>query len=394
MPERDAAALQAALAAHRDAGLERVQRSLEPLDAVTARDEDGRCLVVFCSNDYLGLSQHPEVVAAFQRTAGSAGVGSGAAALVSGRRHEHAALEAELAEWLGRDRALLFPSGYMANLGITAAFAGRGDRVLEDRRNHASLLDGGLLSGARLERYHHADMADLERRLGQGSARLVASDAVFSMDGDVPPLPALAETAAGHGAWLLVDDAHGLGVFGPGGRGAVAAAGLDQDQVPLLVGTLGKAFGTAGAFVAGPEDVVAWLVQKARTAIYTTAQPPAVAAASRASLALIRDRPELQERLHARIRRFRAGAADAGLAVGASDSAIQPVVLGAAEPAVAASDALLQQGYLVSAIRPPTVPQGTARLRVTLSAAHSEAQVDGLVAALADAVPASSLAHQ
>ena len=182
MPERDAAALQAALDAHRDAGLERVQRSLEPLDAVTARDQDGRRLVVFCSNDYLGLSQHPEVIAALQRTAASAGVGSGAAALVSGRRHEHAALEAELAEWLGRDRALLFPSGYMANLGITAAFAGRGDRVLEDRRNHASLLDGGLLSGARLERYHHGDMDDLQSlgqqlrdRLGEGAVGVLGS---------------------------------------------------------------------------------------------------------------------------------------------------------------------------------------------------------------------------
>ncbi|HET7673945.1 MAG TPA: 8-amino-7-oxononanoate synthase, partial [Gammaproteobacteria bacterium] len=297
----------------------------------------------------------------------------------------HEALEAALAEFTGRPRALLFSTGYMANLAVAAVLAGRGDCVVADRLSHASLLDGALLSGARLMRYAHNDLAALARRLESAGAgkRLVLTDGVFSMDGDSAPLAALAQTAAAHHAWLAVDDAHGIGILGPEGRGSVAAANLDLDAVPVLVGTLGKAFGTFGAFVAGSETLIETLVQHARTYIYTTAPPPALAVATLKALELVRTADDRRAHLARLIERFRTGASQLGLSLLPSRTPIQPLLVGSAKRAVAASAALEAAGILVTAIRPPTVPADTARLRITLSAAHNEADVDRLLDALA-----------
>lgn len=349
---------------------------------------DGRRLVNFCGNDYLGLSQHPRLIEALSASAAACGVGSGASHLVTGHGFEHERLEEELAAFTGRERALLFSTGYMANLGVVTAFAGRGDLVLLDRLSHASLIDGALLSGARLQRYAHGDAEAagrlLRARLATRDAGvLVATDGVFSMDGDIAPLPELAAVAKAHDAWLLVDDAHGLGVVGTSGRGSLELHGLGAAEVPLLVGTLGKAFGTFGAFVAGRADVIEHLVQHARPYIYTTALPPAVAAATRAALDLVQREGWRRERLASLVARFRAGASALDVPLTPSGTAIQPVPLGGARAAVAASRALEERGFRVAAIRPPTVPNGSARLRVTLSAAHSDAQVDALVESLA-----------
>lgn len=345
---------------------------------------DGREYLAFGSNDYLGLANHPRVIQALCRAADRYGVGSGAAHLVTGHSREHHALEEELAEFTDRPRALLFSTGYMANLGVIAALSGRGDTVFEDRLNHASLLDGARLSGARLVRYAHADPAALDRRLADRGAgeRLVVTDGVFSMDGDLAPLPALARSARDHGAWLAVDDAHGFGVLGREGRGSLDHFGLGMDDVPVVVGTLGKAFGTGGAFVAGSEDLIETLIQTARTYIFTTAAPPALAAATRTSLRLARAEDWRRERLRSLVARFRAGAAQLGLSLLDSPTPIQPLLVGEAQRALAQSEALRQRGILIQAIRPPTVPAGTARLRITFSAAHSESQVDRLLAAL------------
>jgi 8-amino-7-oxononanoate synthase len=346
---------------------------------------DGRDCVAFCSNDYLGLAQHPEVIEAFVRAAREHGVGSGASPLVTGHHALHHVLEGQLAAWTGRERALLFSTGYMANLAVATALTGPDDTVLEDRLNHASLLDGGRLSRARFERYPHADAAALESALatrGDGHA-LVLTDGVFSMDGDLAPLPALAAACRRHGAWLAVDDAHGIGVAGATGRGTTEHHGLTADDVPVLVGTLGKAFGTFGAFVAGSSALIEFLIQRARTHIYTTALPPAVAAATCAALAVAAREAWRRERVLAHAARFRDAAAALGLPLPASATPIQPVILGSARAALAASAALLQRGLLVTAIRPPTVPPGTSRLRVTFSAEHTDADVDRLIEALA-----------
>jgi len=344
----------------------------------------GRRVLSFCSNDYLGLANHPDVVAAFHKGLDEYGAGSGAAHLVSGHSRAHHRLEEELADFVQRPRALLFSTGYMANLGVLTALLGHGDRVFEDRANHASLLDGARLSGARLVRFRHGDANDLESRLlaaasGQG---LVATDGVFSMDGDIAPLAELAAASARHAAWFMVDDAHGLGVLGPDGRGSVQAAGLDDARVPVLMGTLGKAFGTFGAFVAGSTDIVETLIQQARTYIYTTAPPPALACATLAALARVRADGWRRDRLQARVQRFRAGAAQLGLQLPESSTPIQPLLVGTAAGAQRMSAALRARDVLVTAIRPPTVPEGTARLRITFSAAHTEAQVDRLLDAL------------
>jgi 8-amino-7-oxononanoate synthase len=261
---------------------------------------------------------------------------------------------------------------------------GRGDRVFEDRLNHASLLDGARLSDARLVRFAHGSCDELDTALAHApqGEYLVATDGVFSMDGDVAPLLELSVVAARHKAWFMVDDAHGLGVTGPEGRGSVVAAGLDMQQVPILVGTLGKAFGTFGAFVAGSDELIETLIQSARTYIYTTALPPAVAVATRTALRLVRDDNGRRERLVALVTRFRAGAARLGLQLLDSNTPIQPLLVGEAQAALAVSESLRAQGILVTAIRPPTVAEGTARLRITFSASHTEAQVDGLLAAL------------
>jgi len=343
---------------------------------------DGRPVLSFCSNDYLGLANHPEVIAALRRGAERWGVGSGAAHLVNGHSAAHEALEAELAELTGRPRALLFSTGYMANLGVISALADRGDTVFEDRLNHASLLDGALLSRATLRRYPHGDTAALARMAANDPPRLIATDGVFSMDGDLAPLPELARTARETGAWLLVDDAHGLGVLGREGRGTLDHLGLDIEQVPILMGTLGKAFGTFGAFVAASEDLIETLIQRARSYIYTTAAPPALAEATQASLAIVRREDWRRERLQALISRLRHGAAQLGLPLADSLTPIQPLIAGTSSRALAWSRALESAGILVTPIRPPTVPEGTARLRITLSAAHEETDVDRLLDAL------------
>ncbi|BBL72408.1 8-amino-7-oxononanoate synthase [Methylogaea oryzae] len=379
--------LAAGLAERAAQGLYRRRRVLESPQGPVVR-RDGREFLNFCGNDYLGLANHPEVVRAFALGAERWGAGGGASHLVCGHTAAHHALEEELAVFAGRERALLFSSGYMANLGVIAALTGRGDSVLEDKLNHASLIDGGLLSGARFSRYGHADVASLQEKLaGCGSRRkLVASDGVFSMDGDVAPLPQLAAAARSYGAWLMVDDAHGLGVLGANGGGSLEHLGLGQEDAPILMGTLGKAFGVCGAFVAGCEELIETLIQQARTYIYTTSLPPAVAEATRASLRLAQSEGWRREKLRALVRRFRAGAEALGLELMSSDTPIQPVLVGANEAAVAASERLAEAGVWVAAIRPPTVPAGTARLRVTLSAAHDEAQVDRLLDALAEAL--------
>ena len=385
--------LQAGLAQLAAAGRLRERREIESraLDGTRVRVA-GRDLLAFCSNDYLGLAGHPSVVEAFIAAAREWGVGSGASHLVSGHCREHRALEEELAAFARRPRALLFSTGYMANLAVVTTLLGRSDRVFEDRLNHASLLDAGLASGARFARYPHADAVALASRLGRrGAGRsMVVTDGVFSMDGDVAPLRELAGACRAHGAQLFVDDAHGLGVLGDTGRGSVEAAGLGADEVPVLMGTLGKAFGTFGAFVAGADDLVETLVQKARTYIYTTALPPAVAAATRTSLRVMQDEPWRRARVLDHVARFRRAAAGLGLQLLESPTPIQPVIFGSEAAAVSASDALRARGLWVPAIRPPTVPPGTSRLRITFSAAHASADVDHLLDALASLAPASA----
>ena len=346
---------------------------------------DGKALLAFCSNDYLGLANHPEVVKAWCEGAERWGVGGGASHLVVGHSTPHHQVEEALAELTGRPRALLFSTGYMANLGAITALVGQGDTVLQDRLNHASLLDGGLLSGARFNRYLHNDPASLASRLSKATGNtLVVTDGVFSMDGDCADLPALAKVARGSGAWLMVDDAHGFGTLGRSGGGLVEQHGLGVDDVPVLIGTLGKACGTSGAFVAGSEELIEALVQFARPYIYTTSQPPALACATLKALSLLREEGWRREHLAALIQQFRSGAQQLGLTLMDSHTAIQPILVGDAARAMALSRMLRERGLLVTAIRPPTVPAGSARLRVTLSAAHSEAQVQLLLNALAE----------
>ena len=345
---------------------------------------NGERYVNFSSNDYLGLASHPKVIEALADGARKWGAGSGAAHLVSGHSLPHHALEEELAEFTGRARALLFSTGYMANLGAVSALLGRGDSVFEDRLNHASLIDAGILSRARLKRYGHADASELVTQLDatDSGSKLVVTDGVFSMDGDLAPLPKLVQACQQKDAWLMVDDAHGIGVVGPQGRGSLEHFNLNTEAVPILVGTLGKAFGTFGAFVAGSETLVESLIQQARSYVYTTALPPAVAEATRASLRLIQTESWRREKLQQLVKRFRQGASESGLPLMDSFTPIQPLLLGDTGRALTVSQRLREQGFLISAIRPPTVPEGTARLRITFSAEHEEAHVDRLLNAL------------
>ncbi len=348
-----------------------------------------RKMLSFCSNDYLGLANHPKVITALRKGAHKYGVGSGAAHLVSGHSKAHHTLEEELAEFTNRPRALLFSTGYMANLGVITALMGRGDNIYEDRLNHASLIDGGLLSRAGFRRFAHSDVQVLERQMqsqerGQEKGEaMVAVDGVFSMDGDIAPLPELAALCRKREAWLLVDDAHGMGVLGATGAGSLEHFSLGVEDVPILMGTLGKGFGTFGAFVAGSEELIETLIQDARSYVYTTASPPAVAEATRASLRLVHKESWRRERLQELIQRFRTGAEQLGLPLMQSETPIQPLLAGSAETAIAWSKGLEKQGILVSAIRPPTVPEGSARLRVTLCANHTDEHVDRLLEALA-----------
>ena len=340
----------------------------------------GRQYLNFCSNDYLGLAAHPRVIEAFCGAATRFGVGSGASHLVCGHSSLHHQLEDALAELTGRSRALLFSSGYMANLGVLTSLLQRGDHVFEDRLNHASLLDGGLHSGARFQRFAHGDVSALERKLVRADGiKLVVVDGVFSMDGDTAPLEQLAAACSRHDACLMVDDAHGFGVMGQCGAGSTEAAGLDAEAVPVLMATLGKALGTAGAFVAGSELLIETLIQQARSYIYTTALPPAVAAATLESLKLLREESWRRDHLGQLIARFRAGSKQLDLPLMPSASAIQPLQVGDAGKALALSERLKAKGFLIGAIRPPTVPVGTSRLRITLTAGHSDEQVDRLL---------------
>ncbi|NKJ22818.1 8-amino-7-oxononanoate synthase [Dyella sp. SG609] len=352
-------------------------------------ESGGQRLLGFCGNDYLGLAQHPLVIAAFKRTADDEGVGSTAAHLICGHRAEHAALEEALADWTGRERVALFSTGYMANLGAMQALLRAGDVCVQDKLNHACLLDGAALAGAELKRYPHNDVDGAARQLASRTeaGALLATDGVFSMDGDLAPLRELAKLCEAQDATLMVDDAHGLGVLGDDGAGTLSLLALGQREVPVLMATLGKALGCHGAFVAGSAGLIEGLLQSARTYVYTTAMPPAVAAAALAAVRVVREESWRRQKLAALIRRFRGGARQLGLPLMPSDTAIQPLLLGEAGTAMAAAGALEQVGFLVGAIRPPTVPAGKARLRITLSAAHEEEHVDMLLEALSGLAP-------
>lgn len=366
----------------RSQGLYRVRRTLEGPQGVNV-EVDGRPLINFSSNDYLGLASSPALREAMVEGVQRYGVGSGASHLICGHATPHHALEEALAHFLRRDAVLLFSTGYMANLGIISSLCSRHDTVYQDRLNHASLIDGARLSGARLVRYAHGTSPVIERdRHG-----LVVTDGVFSMDGDLANLPLLTKSSREGEALLVIDDAHGLGVIGPRGRGILEHWGMSQEDCPLLVGTLGKAFGTFGAFVAGPRDLLDFLVQKSRTYIYTTALPPALAHATLRSLSLIQAEDWRRVYLERLIHRFRAAASGLGFHLLDSESPIQPIVIGDNGVALAASQQLLERGFLVIPVRPPTVPKGTARLRVTLTAGHTERQVDQLLDALSDLAP-------
>ena len=375
--------LQGELDALQRDGLKRVRRTLELPCGPLAR-VDGCSLISFCSNDYLGLANDPALVAAACAGARTWGVGSGASHLVSGHLGPHAVLEEQLAAFTGFDRALLFSTGYMANLGIVPALVGRGDAVFADRLNHASLIDAVQLARADSQRYPHADLAALERLLAASTARrrLILTDAVFSMDGDLAPLPGLLALAERYDAWLVVDDAHGFGVLGRQGRGSISHFGLPADRRLICMGTLGKAAGAAGAFVAANATVIEWLAQRARSYIFTTAGSPLIACALATSLELIAAGDARRAHLWRLVAQLRDGLADTRWRLLASPTAIQPVIVGDNHETVRLAAALHERSLWVPAIRPPTVPKGTARLRVSLSAAHSEAQVAELVRAL------------
>jgi 8-amino-7-oxononanoate synthase len=351
---------------------------------------DGRQLTSFCGNDYLGLSQHLDVVAALQEAAAWHGVGSTGSAGVSGHHAEHAAFEREMAQWLGYERGLYFGSGYQANLAVLQSLLGEGDLCVQDKLNHACLIDGARLSRCELKRYPHADVEAAMRQLmtRRDGVAILATDGVFSMDGDQAPLADLALVARAQDALLYVDDAHGIGVLGPEGRGSLAVAGLGAREVPLLLVPLGKAFGGQGAMLLGSAAVVGHVAETARPYLYSTAPAPAMAAAMRASLRLIRSQPWRRAKLASLVARFRRGASALGLPLQESFTPIQPIVLGDNARALAVSEALEAAGYLVTAIRPPTVPEQQARLRITLSCEHGERDVDGLLAALAQALDA------
>lgn len=348
---------------------------------------DGEHVTSFCSNDYLGLADHPDVVTAFHEGLDKFGAGSGASHLVSGHLAPHEALEQELAEFTYRSRALVFSSGYMANVGVLTTLLNNNDVVLEDRLNHASLLDGGLFSGARFKRFAHLDTADLEKKLSSlqdARRKLVVADGVFSMDGDIAPVPELIRVTNEHDGLLMIDDAHGIGVLGRNGGGTIAhwqeqGAHIDEDNLQILIGTFGKSFGASGAFVAGSEELIETLIQFCRPYIYTTAISPAQAEAIRASLKIIQKDNWRRQYLAQLISRFRAHCDDLGLTTMASSTPIQAVVIGDVSKTVQASEQLMQEGVFVSAIRPPTVPAGTARLRVTFSALHTETQFQKLL---------------
>ncbi|WP_129138767.1 aminotransferase class I/II-fold pyridoxal phosphate-dependent enzyme [Modicisalibacter coralii] len=376
--------LERRLAEQRRAGLWR-ERAVVAARGAGSPSDDDTCLRDFAGNDYLGLARDPRLAEAQAEGARRHGAGGRASHLVSGHLAPHHALEERLAALVGRPRALLFSTGYMANLAVLQVL-GEGTTLLQDRLNHASLLDGARLAGARSRRFHHGDLGDLERLLERGNAetpRLIVSDGVFSMDGDVADIAGLAETARGHGACLAIDDAHGIGVLGDHGDGCVGHK-HDSTRVPVLTGTLGKALGSAGAFVAGDATLIDAMIQFARPYIYTTAQPPGIACATLRALDILAEEPERRRRLHDHIAYWRQGAAALGLPLMASDTPIQPLLLGDCIRTLRWRDALRRRGFLVGAIRPPTVPRHQARLRITLSAAHERHELDALLETLAE----------
>lgn len=378
--------------------LERLRQGLAELDRANLRRSrrvlasaqgprvvvDGREVANFSSNDYLGLANHPRLRAAAHASIDAFGVGAGASPLVSGHMGAHQQAEERFARFCGLPSALLFASGYAANLGVLAAFCDRQAEIFADRLDHACINDGAVLSRATFTRYAHLDLDMLATRLAASRAevRVVATDTVFSMDGDLAPVPEILELCERFDAWLLLDDAHGMGVLGRTGRGSLEHFGVSSPRI-IYMATLGKALGGYGAFVAGAPEVTEWLVQRARTYVYSTALPPMAAAAASAALELLEEDTSLVERLRAHVARFRQGCESAELRLLPSQTAIQPLVLGDAQRALDASAALLARGFFVPAIRPPTVPGGTSRLRISLSAAHSDADIDGLLMALA-----------
>ncbi len=377
-----AAVFEAEIAALEAQGLRRHRRVLQSPQQPLAR-VDGCEVVAFCSNDYLGLAADPRVQAATIEGAGLYGVGGGASHLILGHGTAHHALEAALAKFVSLPRALLFSTGYMANLGIVTALVGRGDAVFADRLNHASLNDAAQLSRAEFNRYAHGDLAALERLLAASDAarKLVITDAVFSMDGDIAPVPALLALCERYDAWLLLDDAHGFGVLGADGAGVLQHFGMASERI-IYMATLGKAAGVFGAFVAADESVIEWLVQRARPYIYTTAMPPMLAHAVLKSLEIIGGEVERRARLAALIEQLKGAVAGLRWQLLPSATAIQPLMIGDTVEAVRVSDALAARGLLVPAIRPPTVPVGTARLRISLSAAHEPRHIEQLAQAL------------
>jgi len=377
--------LEARLAELDGQGLRRRRRVLESAQG-TRVTVDGKTYLSFASNDYLGLASHPAIAAAACEAATRYGVGAGASHLLTGHHALHQRLEGELAAFVGRPAALLFATGYMANLGVVTALVGRDGALFADRLNHASLVDAALLSRAEHVRYRHLDLGHLEEllRASRAKNKLIASDTVFSMDGDLAPVAKLLALAEKYNAWLYLDDAHGFGVLGEGGRGVLHSypALLTPHPALIYLATLGKAAGVSGAFVAGSETLVEWLVNKARTYIYTTAAPPMLAAAVSASLKLIAGEPWRRQQLQRLMAQLKAGVARLPWPLLPSDSPIQPLLIGGNHEALRLADGLLERGILLPAIRPPTVPEGTARLRISLSAAHTEAELAQLLTAL------------
>ncbi len=362
--------------------LYRVRRTLHSSQGVEVNC-NGDSLLSFCSNDYLGLASDPRLIKASQKGVSKYGVGSGAAHLISGHSLPHHFLEKELADFLEVERVLLFSTGYMANVGILSSLMSRNDVILQDKLNHASLIDGGLQSSAKLKRYDHLNTKLLEEMLQKSQHKsLIASDGVFSMDGEKAPMKELTDLAQKYDSALLIDDAHGFGVLGEMGKGSVSDSGLPMKKVPIYIATLGKALGTMGAFVAGSEEVIETLIQKARSYIYTTAMPPSLAETTRMSLKIMSSEQWRRDNLYELTIRFREGAKAIGLNLSDSETPIQPLILGDSEKALQWSNKLYDEGILINAIRPPTVPNGSARLRITISAIHKPKHIDFLLAEL------------
>jgi len=349
---------------------------------------DEKKIISFCGNDYLGLANHPSVKQATIDAVEKYGVGSGSAHLVNGHSEAHHRLEEELAGFTGYPRAILFSTGYMANIGLCQALLDKNDYVYEDRLNHASLIDGGLISGARLQRYLHNDINSLKSKITKiakdkkDATKLVLSDGVFSMDGDIANISALSSLCKKSNSWLMIDDAHGFGTLGNTGKGSLEHLNLSYKDVPIYMATLGKAMGTAGAFIAGSDELIETIIQKSRSYIYTTAMPPAIAEATRCSLQIIQNEHRHLHNLQNNISYFKTCCIATALPVESSKTAIQPILIGDDFTALQISQKLFEQGFLVTAIRPPTVPEGTARLRITLSAKHTHEHIDQLIDAL------------